>query len=391
MLAIINAKVLTITRGTIDKGTVLLDAGKIFSVGAKVEIPAGAQIIDAAGKIVTPGFVDAHCHAGIWEEGFGWEGDDVNEMTDPVTPHVRAIDAINPEDQGLRDAVEGGITAIWSAPGSGNVIGGEGVTLKTHGGGRAVDQMVIRDFSGLKAATGENPKRIYSKQKKTPSTRMGTAAVLRDTLVKGQNYLAKLEKGKIDPEKAPERDLKLEAVARVLRGEIPLRVHAHRADDIMTAIRIAEEFNIRITIEHCTEGHKIAGELARRNIPAVVGPSLTARVKVELRDRTLATAGLLARAGVKVAIMTDHPVIPINFLPFCAALAIREGMPEEEALKAVTINSAEIIGAADRIGSIEPGKDADLVIWAGHPFELRSRVEKTIVDGEIVYSRMAGR
>lgn len=387
MLAIINAKILTITRGIIEKGTVLLDGSKIARVGAEVEVPAEAQITDVAGKIVTPGLIDAHCHAGIWEEGFGWEGDDVNEMTDPVTPHVRAIDAINPEEQGLRDAVEGGITAIWSAPGSGNVIGGEGVTLKTHGRGRTVDRMVIKDFSGLKAATGENPKRVYSEQKKMPSTRMGIAAILRDTLVKAQNYLAKIEKGKVDPDKAPERDLKLEAVARVLKREIPLRVHAHRADDIMTAIRIAEEFGIRITIEHCTEGYKIAGELARRNIPAVVGPSLTARVKVELRDRSLATAGKLARAGVKVALMTDHPVIPINLLPLCAALAVREGMPEEEALKAVTINSAEIIGAADRIGSIEPGKDADLVIWSGHPFDLRSRAEKTIVDGEVVYSR----
>lgn len=387
MLAITNGRIYTITQGILPRGDILVENGKIVAIGTGLPVPAGATVIDATGRYVFPGFVEAHGHAGVMEDGFGWEGRDGNELTDPVTAHVRAIDAINPEEQGLRDAVEGGVTTLWSTPGSGNVIGGDGVTIKTHGRGRTVDEMIIKYPSGLKAAMGENPKRVYGNQKKMPSTRMGVAGVMREALAKGQNYLQKMKRAAEDPEKPFERDLKMEAIARVLRREIPLRVHAHRADDIMTAVRIAEEFNIEITIEHCTEGHKVADELAKRGIRAVVGPSLTARSKVELRDRTLLTPLVLAKAGVEFAIMTDHPVIPIQYLPFSAALAVREGLDEEIALRAITINAAAIAGVADRVGSLEVGKDADIVVWSDHPFELMSRVLVTIVDGQVVYRR----
>ncbi len=387
MLAVTNGKVYTVTSGTFDQGTVLIEKGIIRQVGpaGEVKIPPGADIIDARGGPVTPGFIDAHSHLGLAEEGVGWEGSDVNELTDPVTPHLRAIDAINPEERGLRDAVEGGITAAWAAPGSGNVIGGQGVTIRTLG--RTVEEMVLRGPWGLKVAFGENPKRVYGERKKSPATRMATAGILREWLVKGLNYLEKLDREPTDSEKPPERDLKLEAIARVLKREMPLRAHAHRADDIMTALRIAREFGVDLVIEHCTEGHKLASELAEAGVPVVIGPSLTSRSKVELKDRTLKTPGILARAGVKVALMTDHPVIPVHFLPLCAGLAVREGMEEEEALRAVTINAAEILGISDWLGSLEPGKEADVVVFDGHPFELRTRVRYTIMRGKVVYER----
>lgn len=383
MLAIKNGKLLTITNGTIDGGTILIEDGKIVKVGKDIEIPAGAQVIDATGNYVMPGVIDAHAHVGIWEESLGWEGNDVNEMTDPVTPHVRAIDAINPEDQGLKDAVAGGITAIWCAPGSANVIGGEGVTMRTYGA--TMDDMILKNFSGLKAAFGENPKRVYSGMKKMPSTRMGTAAVLRETLVKAQNYLKKIEKANGDPDKMPERDLRLEGVVRVLKREIPLRTHAHRADDIITALRIAREFDIEMTIEHCTEGHKIVDKLAEWNIQCVVGPSFGSRSKVELANKSFKTAGILAKAGVRVSIMTDHPVIPIQYLPMMAGLAVKEGMDEEDALRALTINPATISGVADRLGSLEVGKEADIAIFDGHPLEMRTHCLYTIMRGAVVH------
>ncbi len=383
MLAIRGGKVLTVTQGTVDEGTVLIEDGKIKAVGRDLEVPADAEVIDAGGKYVLPGFIDAHAHVAIWEEGHGWEGNDVNELTDPVTPHLRAVDAINPADEGLRDALSAGVTAIWSAPGSGNVIGGQGVVVRTAG--RTVEEMVVKEPAGVKAAFGENPKRVYTERKKMPTTRMGIAAVMRTALVKAQNYMAKLERAGDDPEKRPERDLAMEALVKVLRREMPLRTHAHRADDILTALRIADEFGIDMTIEHCTEGHKIADILAEKGVKVVVGPTITARVKVELKDRTLKTPAVLARAGVQVSLMTDHPVIPIQYLPLIAGLAVREGMPEEEALRAITINAADICGVADRLGSLEAGKDADLVIYDGHPFETRSRALMTFVRGRLVY------
>lgn len=363
-------------------GGLLIEGTQIAALGMNLEAPADAQIIDAEGKWVLPGFIDAHCHVGIGEEIYQSEGDDLNEMTDPLTPELRAIDGINPEDEGFRDARLGGVTTIFSTPGSGNVIGGTGVVLKTVG--KIVDKMIIREPAGLKVAFGENPKMVYGEQKKMPMTRMATAALLRQALVDAQTYLEKLEQGINDPEKMPERDLGMENLIRVIKREIPLRAHAHRSDDIMTAIRIAREFNVDLVIEHCTEGHKIAEELAEYGYPAVVGPGLVNRAKVELKDRTFRTPGILARAGVKVAIMTDHSVTPIEKLPLCAALAMKEGMDEEDALKAITINPAEILGVANRLGSLEVGKDADIVIWSEHPLVLTAHPETVIINGKII-------
>lgn len=353
-------------------------ARSTFQLDKDIEV----KIIDAQGKLVLPGFIDAHCHVGIGEEIYQYEGDDLNEMTDPLTPEVRAIDGINPEDLGFRDARLGGITCVFSCPGSANVVGGTGVVLKTAG--RVVEDMIVRDPAGLKIAFGENPKTVYGEQKKMPMTRMGTASLLRQVLVDAQNYKEKLELGKKDPDKAPERDLGMEMINLVLDKKMPLRAHAHRADDIMTAIRIAREFDVELVLDHCTEGHKIADIIKGYDYPAIVGPSLVNRAKVELKDKTFKTPGILAELGVKVAIMTDHSVTPIEHLPLCAALAVRSGMKEEEALKAITIWPAQIIGVAERVGSLEIGKDADLVIWNGNPLTLDSSTELVMIDGKIV-------
>jgi imidazolonepropionase-like amidohydrolase len=383
MLAIKGGRIITMAGPDIPSGNVLIENGKIVAVG-KVDIPAGAQVIDATGKVVMPGILDAHAHIGVHEDGIGWEGADGNEAVDPVTPQLRSLDGINPHDIAFLDARAAGITACTSAPGSANVIGGEGVVIKTCG--NVIGDMLVRTW-GMKAAFGENPKRVYKDQKKMPSTRMGTAGLLRETLVKAQNYQKKVLLGEKDPDKAPDRDLKMEAMTKVLRGESVLRCHAHRADDMVTAIRIAEEFKIKISIEHATEGHKIAAYLAEKAIPCVVGPSFGTRTKLELKDKTFETAAILAKAGVKIALMTDHPVIPMQYLPMCAALAVRSGLPEREALKAITINSAEIMGVADRLGSLEPGKDGDVIVLDGDLFEMATNVLYTVIDGKVVYSK----
>lgn len=385
MLAIKDGKIYTMAGSIIEKGTILVDNQKIKAIGVNVEIPEGAEVIDASGKTIMPGIIDAHSHIGIFEEGMGFEGADGNEMTSPSTPHLRALDAINPMDTAFKEAYQGGITTVVSGPGSANVIGGLGVALKTYG--KVIDEMVILAPSGLKCAYGENPKRVYSSQKKMPSTRMGTAAVMREELIKAQSYLKKLEKAETDPDKAPDRDLKMEALVKVLKKEIPLRAHAHRADDIVTALRIAEEFDVNITIEHCTEGHLIADFLAKKGVDVIIGPTLSSKSKIELQNLTFETGRILYEAGVKFAIMTDHPVIPQQYLPICAALAHKDGLPEEEALKAITINAAEIIGVGDRVGSLEVGKDADIIVLSGHLFDYKTVVEKTIINGEIIYER----
>ncbi|HHW02436.1 MAG TPA: amidohydrolase [Thermoanaerobacterales bacterium] len=385
MIAVVNGRIYTMAKSILQKGTVIIDGGKICEIGEDIDIPEGAQIIDASGKYVFPGFIDAHSHIGIFEEAVGEIGEDGNEWTDPVTPHLRALDAVNPADKAFDDAVKGGITCAFTGPGSANVIGGQSIAIKTWG--RVIDRMVVKAPAGLKVAFGENPKRVYGEQKKMPSTRMGTAALLRETLIKALNYKKKVEKDSRDPDKIVERDLKMEVLCDVLDKKLPLRAHAHRADDILTAVRIAREFGVDIVIEHCTEGHLIADELAGAGVPAVVGPSLTSRSKVELKDLSFKTPGILASRGVKVAIMTDHPVIPIQYLPVCAALAVREGMKEEDALKAITINAAEIIGIADRVGSLEKGKDADIVIWDGHPLEIKSKPACVLINGQIAYKR----
>ncbi|MGD0152473.1 MAG: amidohydrolase [Thermacetogeniaceae bacterium] len=385
MLALVNGKILTMEGRIYDRNSALLVAGGlIVDLGSDRPLPPGIQLVDVSNHYVLPGFIDAHTHVGIIEEIYRVEGDDANESSDPVTPHMRAIDAIYMDDLAFQDAVQAGITTVMTGPGSANVIGGESLAMKTQA--RTVDQAILKNPVGIKAAMGENPKRVYGDQHKAPITRMATAALLREALVNAQNYFAKLSRGKDDPSKRPDRDLKMEALLPVLKGELPLLVHAHRSDDILTALRIADEFNIKVSLQHATEGHKIPEELVRRGVPAVVGPSLSTRAKVELKDRTFATPGVLARAGVKVALMTDHPVIPVQYLSLTAGLAVKDGMDEGEALKAITINPAEILGIADRVGSLAPGKDADVVVLTGHPLDWRTRVELVLVNGEIAYA-----
>ena len=391
VVAIVGGRLVPITGDPVDGGTVLIRDGKITEIGARVAVPDGARVVDAAGSWVLPGFIEAHGHVGVHEEGEGWAGQDTNEMTDPVTAHVRAIDAINPADIGFRDAIGGGVLAVNVNPGSGNPIGGQTVALKCWG--RTVDEMVLRQPSGMKSALGENPKRVYSEQKRTPSTRLGTAAVIRGALVEALNYLGRIEAEERKPEadrKYVDRDLRLEALGRVLRREIPWRQHCHRADDIATAMRIAQEFGYDLVIDHGTEAHLLADIIADRNIPVIIGPLFTSRSKVELRNRSLANPGRLAQAGVMIAITTDHPVVPINFLVHQASFAVKEGLDSQTALRALTINPARIIGVDDRLGSIEPGKDADLVVWSGDPLDVLSRVQRAFVNGAEVYSYADG-
>ncbi len=391
-VAIVGGRVLPITSEPIEGGTVLVRDGKIVAVGgADVAVPDGVRVIDAAGSWVLPGFIEAHGHVGVHEEAEGWAGSDTNEMTDPVTAHVRAIDAINPADLGFRDAVAGGVLAVNVNPGSGNPIGGQTVAIKSWG--RTVDEMLLRQPSGLKSALGENPKRVYGEQKKTPSTRLGVAAVIRGAFVDAANYLAKIDAEQAKPEadrKPVDRDLKLEALGLVLRREIPWRQHCHRADDIATAMRIASEFGYRLVIDHGTEAHLVADLLAARDIPVVIGPLFTSRSKVELRNRSLANPGKLAAAGVTIAITTDHPVVPINFLIHQASLAVKYGLDRDTALQALTINPARIAGVDDRLGSLEPGKDGDVVIWSGDPLDVLSRVQHALIDGSEVYTYADG-
>lgn len=381
-VAIVGGRVLPIEGEPIESGTVVLSGGVISAVGgADTPVPEGATIVDAAGKWVTPGFIDAHTHVGVHEEAGGWAGQDTNEMTDPVTAHVRALDAINPADIGFEDAVAGGVLAVNIQPGSGNPIGGQTVAVKCRG--RTVDEMVLRSPSGLKSALGENPKRVYGERKETPSSRLGTAAVIRNALTSARNYMARWEHAESD--KPPERDLKMEALAQVLRRAIPWRQHSHRADDIATALRLAEEFGYRLVIDHGTEAHLIADTIAERGVPVVIGPLFTARAKAELLNRSLANPGRLAAAGVAISITTDHPVVPIHFLIHQATLAVKEGLDRETAIRAVTINPARVAGVDDRLGSLAVGKDGDVAVWSGNPLDVMSRVERAYIDGRQVY------
>ena len=385
MILIKNGLVYTMESAP-EKQDVLIVQGKIEAVGSGLEAPEGCTTIDASGKLVFPGFIDAHCHLGMWEDAIGFEGADGNEKSDPLTPHLRAIDGINPMDRTFEEARNGGVTCCATGPGSANVLGGQFSAIKTVGD--RIDDMIVQENLAMKCAFGENPKRVYNEKKTSPMTRMAIAAELRTALAKAKIYADKLEMSKEDVSKRPELDMKMEALVPVINREIPLKAHAHRADDIFTAIRIAKEFDVKITLEHCTEGHLIADHIAGEGLPAIVGPSFGERSKFELKNLTFETPGVLAGAGVKVAIMTDHPVVPLHYLPMCAALSVKAGMDEEEALKAITINPAEILEIDARVGSIKVGKDADVVLWDKHPFELDARVEKTIIDGKIVFDAM---
>ncbi|MDR0879107.1 MAG: amidohydrolase [Clostridioides sp.] len=386
MLVIKNGKINT-TNGIID-GDMLIDGGKIIEISEGIIAPLDAEVVDASGRLILPGFIDAHTHIGLFEDGLGEEGADGNEETDPVTPHLNPIDGINPMDRSFTEAYQGGITSVCITPGSANVMGGSCVAIKTFG--KRIDKMVIKDPVAEKIAFGENPKSCYGSDDKTPQTRMAIAGLLRETLRKAKEYLKDLQEYESDEDgelERPEYDIKYEALIPVLKKEVPIKAHAHRADDIFTAIRIAKEFDLNLTLDHCTEGHLIVDELVEENYPTIVGPSLSERSKIELKNLTFETAGILSNAGLKVCLMTDHPVIPLHYLPLCASIAVKHGMKVDKALEAITINPAEVLGISDRVGSIEVGKDADLVIWSGSPFEISSEVIYTIIDGNIVYQK----
>jgi imidazolonepropionase-like amidohydrolase len=384
-VAITGGYVVPVDGEPVDGGTVLIRDGKIAAVGAPadVDLPDGVDEVDASGCWVLPGFIESHAHVGVHEDGEAWAGNDTNEMTDPNGARFRALDGINPADLGFIDALSGGVTSSVIKPGSGNPIGGQTIAVKNWG--RTVDEMVFREAVSVKSALGENPKRVYGEKGKTPATRLGVAAVLREAFVNAQNYKAKRE-DKAEKGDPFDRDLTLETLARVLDGELLWDQHTHRADDIATAIRISEEFGYKLVVNHGTEGHLVADLLAEKNIPVIFGPMFTSRVKVELRNRTMRAAGIMAKAGVKIAITTDHPVVPIHFLVHQATLAVKEGLDRATALRALTVNPAEILRLDDRVGSLKPGLDADVVIWSGDPLDVMSRALRVFIDGKDVYS-----
>ncbi|MBQ3761819.1 MAG: amidohydrolase [Clostridia bacterium] len=357
-------------------GDILIKDGKISAIGSKLDAD-DAQVIDLSGLNAYPGFVEAHGHIGLDGWGIGFEGQDYNEYGDIVTPQLRAVDAINPRDYALTEAVQAGVTTLNVGPGSSNVLGGTFAAIKPVG--IRVDEMVVKSPTAMKCAFGENPKRCY--RDKGNSSRMTTAARLREMLFKAREYADKLDFAQDAPDKKPAFDMKLQALVPVIKGELPLKAHAHQANDIFTAIRIAKEFGVQLTLEHVTEGHLIADELAGENYMLAVGPTLGHASKFELKDKSWTTPGILAKAGCHVSIITDSPVIPQKYLPICAGLAVKAGMDRFEALKAITINPAQHIGASDRIGSLEAGKDADIVICEGDPFEISAVNRYVFVNG----------
>lgn len=383
MLLIRNAKLYTMgDKDYLDGGDLLVENGKIVAVGTDLS-SAGSKVVDAKGAYVMPGIVDAHCHIGMWEDGIGQEGSDGNEMTGASTPELRAIDAINPYDRCWEEALEAGVTTVATGPGSANVIGGQFVAMKTTPG--TVESRVLREPLALKTAFGENPKRVYGSQKQTPSTRMATASIFRQAMLDGLAYDKKMQD--TDQSKRPDRNLGKEILALAATGKLLVKSHAHRADDILTAIRLRDEFGLNMTLEHCTEGYLIADEIKKAGIPVILGPLLSDRSKVELKNLTFKAPAVMHKAGVRFALMTDHPVIPLQYLILSAALAVREGLPEREALMAVTKNAAWAIGLEERIGSLESGKDADFAIYDGHPLDARSQARQVYVGGELVSER----
>ncbi len=395
MKAIVNAKILCPNLGLIENGSIVFDEEKIHAVGTNITIPEGSEIINADNKFVLPGFIDAHTHQGLFEGGIGWAGRDGNEMTNPITPHLRGLDSFNPNEMSLKEVLKGGVTCINTGPGSGNVISGQAFVIKPLGE-NVVDEMVVLAPSGLKVALGENPKRVHGQEnKRMPQTRMGVAGLLRKTFTDAKNYIQEWETynkrfsiseehGKAPPI-PPKHDLGMETVVKVIKKELPLHAHAHRADDIATIIRIAEEFDIRLVLIHCTEGEKIAEFIAKKGVPAVIGPTIFWVSKPETRERSFKTVVTLVKTGVKVALQTDS-LTPMDYFQLLPMYAIKEGLTREEALNCVTKNPAEILGIDDRVGSLNEGKDADIVIWSDHPFEFYSKVEKVFINGKEVYS-----
>lgn len=376
MLCIKNGTLHTVAVKDAFVADILVDGGKIVKIEKDIDA-AGMEVIDAAGMQVYPGFVEAHCHLGLDGYGIGFEGQDYNEMNDALTPQLSAVDGFYPQDESVRMAALGGVTCVGTGPGSSNVLGGTFMAVKTMGD--RVDNMIVKKAVAMKCAFGENPKRCY--KDKGVFSRMTVAAKLRNMLNKAVEYKEKLEAAGDDVTKKPAYDEKLQALIPVLNREIPLKAHAHRADDICTALRIAKEFNVKITIEHCTEGHMIVDELVKENVPLAIGPSFGHATKYELRNKTFETPGILAAAGCQVSIITDSPVIPQQYLPLCAGLAVKSGMDPYEALKAITINSAKHLGVEDRVGTLEVGKDADIVLADGCPFESSTNILHTFING----------
>ena len=369
----------TIERGYVrTEGNIIVDVGSMSTLAPNND----EQILDVKGAWVLPGIIEAHCHIGITEEKWGIIGDDCNEGTNPITPSLRAIDAINPMDPAFHDAIQAGITSVMVGPGSSNVVGGQFAFIKTQG--RCIDEMLVKHPAAMKVAFGENPKTAYGDKDQLPSTRMGIAALLRETLYEAKQYVRDKENGKLQKE-----DFQMEAWIPVFRREIPLKAHAHRADDILTAIRIAKEFEIDITIDHGTESHLIVDEIKTSEFPVIVGPELTSRSKIEVKNMNFRTNKVLSEAGILFAITTDHPVTMIQYLPLCAGIAVKNGLPVEEGLKAITINAARICQVDDRVGSIKKGKDADIAIFTGNPMEVFTETLYTIINGQIVYDRDA--
>ncbi len=377
-----NGLIFDIYQKNITQKDILISNGKIKEISDQIELKdKNMKVIALEDKYILPGMIDCHTHVGIIEEAVGKIGIDNNETSDPVTPHMRAIDAINPHDLAFRDAVKSGITVVMSGPGSNNAVGGLSTVLKTYGD--VLDKMILRNPVGLKIALGENPIETYGAKGKAPVTRMGTTALIRELFMKTQDYMVQKEKGKVT-----ERDIRLEAVIPLLKGEISLRAHAHRADDIVTAIRIADEFNIKkLVIEHGTEANIVKEYLAERKIPVAYGPMTTPRSKMELRKRNYKCALELVEAGIKVALMTDHPYNTIDQLRTTAAIAVSEGMDVTEAIKCLSVHPSEILECQERIGRLEPGYDADMVIFEGKPFDIHNKVYMTIINGKIVYEK----
>lgn len=381
MTLIKNARILTMCSEEIPNGYIAIEDGKIKQVGDMSKLDISDDIgIDAKGAYVTPGFIDAHSHIGMWEDSLDFEGADGNEEYEPITPQLRAIDAVNPMDRAFSEALSSGVTSVITGPGSANPIGGQILAMKTFG--RCVDNMIIKEPLAIKMAFGENPKNAYSEKSQVPSTRMAIAAQIREAFFKAKEYLERIEKHNLDPdEDLPEYDIKSDILSKALKQEIQVHAHVHRADDIFTAIRIAKEFNLNLVLVHATEGHLIADEI--KDYPVLSGPCLTDRSKPELKNMTEGASAILTQSAVKTAIITDHPETPQRLLSLCAAVGMKNGLSRLEALRAITAVPAEICGISDRIGSIKQGLDADLIIWSGTPLDITATPDTVIINGEI--------
>ncbi|NHK31128.1 MAG: amidohydrolase [Asgard group archaeon] len=405
--AIVCKEIIPVTSEPIKNGFILIDdKGKIAKIGLIKDLPKDVELINAKKLIAFPGLIDSHCHAGVFEESIGMGLQDGNESTDPITPHVRVLDAINPMDKGLRRAIAGGMTTLCIAPGSGNVVGGQLTTIKAHG--KILEDMIIKENSGMKCAFGENPKRLYGSKNVTPSTRMGSLGLFRQLLIETQNYVTKWEeyekklknyrndlkeyeakKGRdnkkpVEPTK-PEKNIKYEAMIPVMKKEIPLRAHAHQANDIISAVRLAKEFNLKVYIDHCSEGYMIIDFLVKNKIPAIIGPTMSYKSKIETKNKTWKSIGKLYDAGILVALTSDHPVTHCQYQFVYAILSHREGLSRQGAYEILTINGAKILGLENRIGSLEKGKDADILLLNGDPLDARTKVMKVFINGEKVF------